>query len=66
MSRVEGNREVIKEIAKVPAKDLTSPKCSLACIIPLLADISISLATIADALYEPDQETETKSEGGEF
>lgn len=70
MSRVKENNELLAELDKIPGVVLRDEKNSIPCIVGLLADISTSLAVIADSLHDtPDDEAEEdqgESEGGEF
>lgn len=70
MSRVKENNELLAELDKIPGVVLRDEKNSIACIVGILADISASLAVIADSLHDTsDDEAKEdlgESEGGEF
>lgn len=70
MSRVEENNKMLDELNKIPGIALRDEKISIPCIVGLLADISTSLAVIADSLRDTSgdgaEEDQGESEGGEF
>ena len=70
MSRVKENNEMLAELNEIPGIALRDEKISIPCIVGLLADISTSLAVIADSLHDTSgdeaKEDQGESEGGEF
>lgn len=70
MSRVKENNELLVELNKIPGIVLRDEKNSIPCIVGILADISASLAVIADSLHDTSddevREDQGESEGGEF
>lgn len=58
MSRVEENNKALAELNEIPGIALRDEKISIPCIVALLADISASLAVIADAMSKEETNEE--------